>query len=415
MNAVEYVSAFSRFGKKSDSLDRIRSLLASLGDPQKKLKFIHIAGTNGKGSMAEMFSEILVEQGYKTGLFTSPYILEYADRIRINGRNIPYETLDGIAEKIAPVIDSHPLRDDFSQFEITQAIAFIYYAEQNCDVVVLETGLGGLADSTNIIDAPLVSVIGSVSYDHTAILGETLEEIAFQKAGILKNGCPCVLAPENAPEAVAVVRKKAEETGSLLVIPDIDEVTVEESDIFGSRFAYKGESYEISMSGSHQIRNAVTVIEAMEVIKDKLYASRESIATGLKNAKLFGRTEVISREPLIILDGAHNPDGTAALAGVLKESGGVKPHGVIGMRRDKNAFDAVKNIVPYIEHFTVVEGFCEGAFPADELADIIRQAGGKADAAKGDACGVIRELSDKTEGIVICGSLYLVSYVKNKL
>ena len=190
---MEFISGFSKQGGKVRDLNRIKSLLKAVGNPEKSLKFVHIAGTNGKGSMAQMFSEIFIDAGYKTGLFTSPYIIEYNDRIQINGQNISDEEIEIISNEIRPVVESLEGDTDFSQFEITQTIAFLYFAKMQCDIVVLETGVGGLLDSTNVIEAPLVSVIGSVSYDHTAVLGNTLEEIAFQKAGIIKPKCPCVL------------------------------------------------------------------------------------------------------------------------------------------------------------------------------------------------------------------------------
>ena len=181
MNAIEYVSGFSRLGKKLEDLSRIKSLMQAVGDPQDKLKFIHIAGTNGKGSMAQMFSEIFINAGYRTGLFTSPYIVDYTDRIKVNNENITLPELEKIIEKIRPAVEEHPLRSDFSQFEITQAIAFTYFAEKKCDVVILEAGIGGLLDSTNVIKAPIVSVIGSVDFDHTAVLEIRLKRSHFRR------------------------------------------------------------------------------------------------------------------------------------------------------------------------------------------------------------------------------------------
>ena len=175
---MDFINRFSKKGKKIENLDRIKRLLDAVGNPQKKLRFIHIAGTNGKGSMAQMFSEILIDAGYKTGLFTSPYLIEYNDRIKIDGENISDNELEDISREIKPLITASENYEDFSQFEITQAIAFVYFLRHRCDIVVLETGVGGLLDSTNVIENPLVSVIGSIAFDHTEILGDTIAKIA---------------------------------------------------------------------------------------------------------------------------------------------------------------------------------------------------------------------------------------------
>jgi len=363
---MEYISSYDRKGKRISDLSRARALMDLVGNPQDSLKFIHIAGTNGKGSMAQMFSEILTAQGYKTGLFTSPFLIEYTDRIRINGENIPKDRLCETVEKLKPILESCDLRKDFSQFEITQAIAFSYFSDEKCDVVVLETGLGGLVDCTNVIKNPLVTVIGSVSYDHTAILGETLEEIATQKAGIIKKNCPCILSAGNDMRVVKTVREYAMKMESQLSIPNLQLCRVLKMDITGSVFNYKGEDYEISMQGLHQVSNALTVIDGIKFVSEKLPVSREAVISGLKKAKLVGRVEVISQQPLTILDGAHNPDGTKALAEVLKKL--PKPVvAVLGMHSDKNCEKSLENLVPYVSEFIAVDGFSDMDTPKNEL------------------------------------------------
>lgn len=415
MNAVEYISTFSRLGKKLDDLHRIEALLSAVGEPQSKLRFIHIAGTNGKGSMAQMFSEILTDAGYTTGLFTSPYIVKYSDRIKINGKNIPYDELEAIVEKLKPILEAHPMRNEFSQFEITQAVAFTYFAKRGCDAVVLETGLGGRLDSTNVIEKPIVSVIGSVAFDHMAILGDTLEKIAYQKAGIIKPHCPCVLSAGNAPEVMRVFRETAAENESQLNIPIATMCIVKKSSVWGSVFTYRGEEYETSMGGLKQVSNAITVIDAMKFVNEVLPVSRENIRNGIKNARLFGRIEVIGKEPLTILDGAHNPDGTAALADALSRLDVKNITAVIGMHKDKNSFEAVKKLVPFVSSFTAVDGFSELDRPKEELAELIVQAGGAAQVGEEDIMSEIRRLRNENPdgAVVICGSLYLVAYVKN--
>ncbi len=417
MNAVEYIGSFSRYGKKVENLDRIKALMKAVGNPEKKLKFIHIAGTNGKGSMAQMFNEILVSSGLTVGLFTSPYIVEYSDRIKVNSKNISYESLEKLVDGLKPILENHPMRNEFSQFEITQAVALTYFVKEKCDIVVMEAGLGGLLDSTNIIEKPIVSVIGSVDFDHTAILGDTLEKIAFQKAGIIKQGCPCVLSGGNKPEVVATVRETAIEKRSLLNIPILTCCTVSEHSIRGSKFVYRGREYELSMPGLHQISNALTVIDAMKFVRESFEISDESIGEGLKKAVLYGRVEVVGESPLTILDGAHNPDGLRALSAELKNLGDMEITAVIGMHRDKNALDGVKCLVPYVEEFTAVSGFSPQDYPACELAEIISKAGGTAKSGEADIMAEIRRARDKNKSgaVVICGSLYLVAYVKKML
>jgi len=271
---MEYISSYDRKGRRISDLSRARALMDLVGNPQDSLKFIHIAGTNGKGSMAQMFSEILTAEGYKTGLFTSPFLIEYSDRIRINGENIPKDRLCETVEKLKPLLESCELRNDFSQFEITQAIAFSYFLHEKCDVVVLETGLGGLVDCTNVIKNPLVTVIGSVSYDHTAILGETLEEIATQKAGIIKKNCPCILSAGNDMRVVRTVREYAMAMESQLCIPNLSLLKVLQMGITGSVFSYKGAEYEISMQGLHQVSNAITVLDGIKFVSEKLLSAK---------------------------------------------------------------------------------------------------------------------------------------------
>ncbi|MBR6101745.1 MAG: bifunctional folylpolyglutamate synthase/dihydrofolate synthase [Ruminococcus sp.] len=416
MDAISYISTFSRFGKPVRDLSRISALLSAVGSPQEGLRFIHIAGTNGKGSIAQMLSEVLVSAGYRTGLFTSPYIITFYDRIRINNENIHKEELDALLEELSPVLEAFPRRDELTQFEVTQAAAFVWFLRQGCDAVVLEAGLGGLLDSTNVIKAPLCSVIGSIGLDHTAILGGTLEEIAYQKAGIIKEGCPCVLSAGAPEEALRVFREQAALKRSELVIPDISACTVTRSDITGSEFTYLGKRYETAMAGLHQVSNALTVIEALRLTAPALPVPEEDIARGIARARLFGRVEILSRSPLTILDGSHNPDGTRALASFLQGLGGSTVRAVIGMHSDKNAAEAVSNLVPYVTEFYPVSGFSDRDYPADSLADIIRSAGGAAVLSDAPIPDLIQSLraAHPNDTVLICGSLYLVSYIKDR-
>ena len=404
----EFTSKYTKLGRRVNDLSRIAALMHAVGDPQERLRFVHVAGTNGKGSICEMTARALTAAGYRTGLFTSPYILRYNDRIRIDGGEITDAELDELADIAEPAAER--LSElGFSQFEITQAMGLLHFERRGCDVVVLETGLGGLLDSTNVIPAPLVSVIGSLSLDHTAILGDTVAEIAVQKAGIIKPGSPAVLSGGNPAEAVAEVRRRAAECGSELIIPEAAEpVSVT---AFGSEFIYKGRRYAVSMGGAHQLINACTVIETLGVLRGRgLDIPEAAVDEGLK-AVIPARLQILSREPLIIVDGGHNPQGMGALAAAL----GTLPcrkRAVIGMLSDKDSAEAAKLTADSAEHFVCVDGFAPNARPAGELAEILRGCGAEAEASELPPEETVkRELENLPDGeaLVICGSLYLAS------
>ena len=237
-----FINSYSKSGGRITDLSRAQELMEHIGEPEKKLRFIHIAGTNGKGSTVEYISGILINAGYRTGQFTSPYILRYNDRIRINGAEISDSALCRIAAYVKERVSDRP----YSQFEITMAIAMLWYLEQKCDVVVLETGIGGLLDSTNVIPPPLLSVITSVSLDHTSILGDTVEKIAAQKAGIIKPGSAVLLSIDNPESVYKVVSDTAERVGADFHSPS-EQLVIEESGPDGVRFTYKGDVFRTSM------------------------------------------------------------------------------------------------------------------------------------------------------------------------
>lgn len=416
-SAIDYIMTFSHSGKAISDLSRIKRLLELAGNPQDKLKFVHIAGTNGKGSMAQMFNCIFTAAGFKTGLFTSPYMLEYSDRIQVDSENISPDSLSEIAGYVKKKLEDIPDSEDFSQFEITQTIAFLYFVKCGCDIVVLETGLGGLLDCTNVVTTSVLTVIGSVDYDHTAILGDTLEKIAFQKAGIIKQGVPCVLSAGNDIAVIRTVREYAVEKCAQLVIPNITLMGLNSCDCFGAEFSYKGKMYRTSMGGAHQVINAMSVIEGINLINDRMKIPYEKVAEGIKAARLVGRVEVICEYPLTILDGAHNPDGLSALAGIISHSGKSPCHAVIGMCRDKNITDAVSKLIPLVDSFVTVDGFSERAENREKLAEIINELGGKAVSAHDDILTEIENMKKSNpDGLnLICGSLFLVSDVKQKM
>ncbi|WP_028505797.1 folylpolyglutamate synthase/dihydrofolate synthase family protein [Ruminococcus sp. FC2018] len=415
-SGIDFINSFSHSGKPVKDLGRISRLLDTLGRPQDSLKFVHVAGTNGKGSCCEMFNSVFMEAGLQTGCFTSPYILHYNDRIRLNGEDIDDRELSQLAARVKAAVDISPDKNDFSQFEISQAIAFLYFAKHKCDIVVLETGLGGLLDCTNVITTPVLTVITTIDLDHTAILGDTIAEIAAQKAGIIKPGVPCVLSVNNSPEAVKVVSQTAAEKNSLLIIPDTRRLTVKALDCFGSSFEYSGMNYKLSMGGEHQITNALSVIHGCGLLKDTLGLTDDNIRRGIGKAVLSARVEVLCKKPLTILDGAHNPDGLRALAKVLSDCK-MKCHAIIGMCKDKNIDDAVAALISYVDEFYTVDGFSDRAIDKGELAARIAALGGEA-----QPCALPIDLQIKAlqkvhpnDMTLICGSLYLASQVKTDI
>ncbi len=407
---MKLVDSYGKLGGKITDLERIRALMGALGDPHKKLKFVHIAGTNGKGSCAEMTAEALRAAGYTTGLFTSPYILRYNDRIRVNGEDISDAELNALSEIVDGAVKKLP-HYEFSQFEITQAMAFLHFIKRGCDIVVLETGVGGLLDSTNVIPPPLVSVICSISLDHTAILGGTIEKIAAQKAGIIKKGSPCVTAPENPRQAMGVIGRRARLCNSQLVIPDMAELKVERCTPFGCKFSYRGEQYETHMGGYHQIKNALTVIEVINALRGEGYDIPEAALKSGLLAQVPARVQILSREPLIILDGGHNPEGVKALADALAALNCPK-RAVIGMLSDKDSETAAEQIAQAAESFICVDGYCPRAREKGELAEILARHGAKAAPSPYSPEETVRrEIAALKDGeaLVICGSLFLAA------
>lgn len=406
-DAMNYINSFSKLGKPVENLSRFQRIMAALGDPQDRLKFVHVAGTNGKGSTVRMISGALANAGYKVGEFTSPYIKVYNDRIRINGRNISDEELSAVVSEIRPIIDG--LDIDCSQFEISNAIAFVYYAAKKCDIVVLEAGLGGLLDCTNIIKDPIVSVITSISLDHTKILGDTIEKIARQKAGIIKNGCPVVLACNQKREAEIVIHGTAAEKLSDFVTPDLDKLKIDVCNETGNKFRYCGKAYETQMIGRHQIDNALTAIETCEVLRQNGFKglSYGKVYKGIKEAVVPSRCQILRADkPLVIIDGAHNPDGMRSLADFVRTVDREPKIMVCGMMEDKDWQTAIGFMTRYIDYGICVDGFAPKTVFAPKLADMFRSA---AVMSLKDAVPRAMALAGEKGMVVIAGSLYLAS------
>ena len=304
---IEYIHSLSKFGKKA-GLSNTLKILERLGNPHKKLKFIHVAGTNGKGSTSNMINNILISHNYKVGYYTSPYIELFNERICINNKLISADDLVEYTNRVAKVLDGiTPI-----EFEFITALSFLYFYEKKCDVVVLEVGLGGRFDATNVIDTPLCNVITPIGLDHTAILGDTLSEIAFEKAGTIKHGSKVVVSPCMHPECLKVIKKRCSDTMAELIVPK-GNITDISYNIPYTSFTYDGMSVELSLKGKYQVGNAITAIEAAKALSQSLGITDDDIALGLKNSEWKCRFEVFCSNPTVVLDGAHNGHGVEAL------------------------------------------------------------------------------------------------------
>ena len=419
MTPNEAISYIENYGWSTTrlGLDRTKALLAALGDPQKCLKIVHVAGSNGKGSTCAMLASIMREAGYKTGLYISPYIQEFGERIQIDGENIPGERLAEITERVKAIADA--MEDHPSQFELVTAIALQYYKEENCDIVILEVGMGGALDSTNAIDAPEVAVITNIGLEHTEYLGNTLEEIAATKGGIIKTGCHCVCY-DSAPEVVSVIRSICEEKEVPLTISEYTRVEPVSCDLRGQVFRWDDTEYRLPLLGKHQLHNAAVVLETVESLRERGWSiSEESVRSGLAKVTWPARFEVMSFDPVFVLDGGHNPQCAEALTDALRT---YLPERkivfLLGVLADKDYETILDMMMPFAEEFVCVTPLSGRALPGDELARIINERGGRAGHSDDIASGVLRAM-ELAEGypdaaVVAFGSLYLAGAVRTE-
>ncbi|MEG6565564.1 folylpolyglutamate synthase/dihydrofolate synthase family protein [Thermoanaerobacterium saccharolyticum] len=416
-DAIEYIHNTNKFGIKL-GLENIRCLLERMGNPQKSLKFIHVAGTNGKGSTCAFINSILINAGFKVGLYTSPYLEEFEERMRINNKNIPKDKLADYVEYIKDVVDKmiddgyhHP-----TEFELITAIAFKYFCDENVDFVVLEVGLGGRFDATNVIDNSLVSVISTIDYDHMDKLGDTLEKIAYEKAGIIKeNGT--VVSFYQKDEALQVIERTASLKKASLDILDVNDVEIVESNSDYQIFNYKNyKNLKICIIGKHQIYNASLALMAVEKLKDHgINITEEAIRMGLADAKWPGRIEVLNRSPFIVIDGAHNPQGMSVLKDALSLFSHERLVLVIGMLKDKDTDKMLKLIVPKADIVITTKPVSDRAYTAEELAEKIKDVNPLHFESIDDAINEALRRANKKDLLLFCGSLYMIGHVRNYL
>ena len=414
--AIKYIHSVSNFFCKP-GLERVIELCHGLGDPQRELKFIHVGGTNGKGSFCAITDSILRAAGYKVGLYTSPFVRVFNERMRVNGENIPNDTLARLTERAKAVADK--MTDRPTEFELITAIAFDYFREEGCDLVILEVGMGGRLDATNIIENPLLSVITGISIDHTSFLGNTTAEIAAEKAGIIKQGCPTLWGGLD-PDAEAVIAEKAKKMQSTLYKTAYSELKNLSLSLSGSRFDFGGLSaINLSMLGEYQPRNAATALSAIEILSDSLPVSEENIRTGLKNAKWPARFEIISQEPLIIFDGAHNAEGISAAVRSIKAYFGDESVIVIsGVLRDKEYHKIASDIAKISRRGFTITPDSPRALPAPDYANVLTDYDCHSAPCESvtDAINqAILTAKEEDKAILILGSLYTYSEVMESL
>ncbi len=398
---LSYIHSLLRFGVQP-GLDRIRRLLERLGNPQRGLRCIHVAGTNGKGSTCTMLSCVLRAAGLRTGLYLSPYVLDFRERIQLDGAWISKDALIRCCETVRET------GLEATEFEFITAAAFLYFAEQNCDVVVLETGLGGRLDATNAIEAPLACVLTKIGLDHRAVLGDTVAQIAAEKCGICKPGAPVISCCGQPPEALAVIRAHAPD----VLLPDRSACHVEACSVAGNRFSYRGAPFETGLLGRHQIENALTVIETVRALPFPV--PEAALRDGIAAARIPARLELLCAAPPLLLDGAHNPDGAASLAAFLKEvdlSGAV---GVVGMMADKDCAGVLQTVLPLLcAAVTVAVPDNPRTLSAEALADLAHRFCDDVTpaASYAEALALARQKAG-SRPVLIFGSLYLAAGIR---
>ena len=421
--AMAYIHHISWTGSRP-GLARIHELCEKMDHPERELQYIHVVGTNGKGSFCRMLSSILTAAGYKTGLFTSPYIETFNERMQIDGENIGNDELAAITGYVKGFADT--MADPPTEFELITAVGFEYFRRNRCDIVVLEAGLGGRLDSTNEIPCPVLSVVTGIDYDHMAILGDTLPKIAAEKAGIIKPGTT-VLFGEGAPEAEAVIRETTEKICGAQAYhhTDYSRIADAETSLNGTTFTFAPfENIHLLMLGVYQLHNAANVLTAVEILRDKGYKiPDEAVRAGLAEAKWKARFEVLSHDPLIVYDGAHNPQGIAAAEenirqylAPLTQDGKVRL--LMGVLADKDYRTMIATLAPYAKSVVTITPPSPRALDAADTAAIFREHGVAAAPAasvdEGVQMAVDGAKREKTP-LFILGSLYLYGAVKESL
>lgn len=408
---MTYTEALNFIRKKlpagsKPGLERTQKLLSLIGNPEKSLRFVHIAGTNGKGSVASMTASVLVSSGYKTGLFTSPAIFEFNDHIRINGVNIFDTDLAEITEYLVPFVES--MEDKPTEFEFTVCLAMEYFKRCGCHTVCLEAGMGGELDATNVILSPVVAVLTNIGLDHTAFLGDTLEKIAETKSGIIKEGTTAVIYGST-PEVEKVIEARCKKVGARLLRACHTEVVPNEYNLDYQCFCWRGLDVKLPLLGDHQIKNVATVLSVIDVLREKDYEiTNEMIKDGLENVKWQGRFDVVSHNPLFVIDGGHNPQCIEELVNNVRKYLTARPLIVLtGVLADKDYEAMYREMLTLADEFVTITPPNPRALTAKKLAEYIGDKATPCESIDEAVSLAIKKAGDK--GTVLAyGSLYSV-------
>lgn len=399
------------------SLKNLNKLLDYMDHPEEKLKFIHVAGTNGKGSTCKMLSSVLRSAGYKVGLFTSPFLETENEQIQINGQLISNEDFAKVCKKVKDNASFLMLEEMPTEFELTTAMAFQYFYDMKCDLVVLEVGLGGELDATNVIPTPLVAVFTNIGIDHIEYLGTTLPGIASKKAGIIKeNGI--VVSYDQEQEVKDILKKRCEEKDSDLYFADFSQLKLHQENLSGQKFSYK-EFLNLctSLIGEHQRKNASVVLEVVKQLQNLDYKiTQNAIAEGLAYVIWPGRFEVLCKKPLVILDGGHNVQCVEAFTEVLKQFvPGKKVTIILGVMADKDYEGMISLLTPMAKRFIAVTPKNARAMPSEKLAESLSKYHSEVSHYDSPIEGIMRALKDAKEEDIICavGSLYMAAEIRN--
>lgn len=405
--SVEYIHSLLAFGIKP-GLERISMLLDLLDNPQDKLKFVHIAGTNGKGSTSTMISNMLIAEGYKTGLFTSPYVIDFCERIQINGKNVNKDIFAECVTEVREKIEELNKKDIIiTEFEAITVSAFLCFVKTSCEYVVLEVGLGGRFDATNVIKKPEAVVITSISLDHVAILGDTISKIAFEKCGIIKENVNVITSSNQQDDALKVITETSDNKNCQLTITNPKETEILDDSIFGTVFAYSNNVYKTKLTGNHQIENTVNAIECAKI----LGISENAISQGIENTRMIARMEVIGENPLVIRDGGHNEGCAKALHDFLTKYKVENINMLIGLMADKDCESYVSKITPLCKSVVTVTPSNPRALDSEKLKQIAEKYCDNVKSINNPQDGYKYILSNtkKDETILVCGSFYMMS------
>lgn len=398
-------------------LGRTQELLEKMGNPEKELKFVHIAGTNGKGSTAAMTASILSKAGYRTGLYTSPYIYRFHERIQVDGVEISDEDLTEITEYVKPLADS--MAQSPTEFELVCCIAFEYFYRKKCDIVVLEVGMGGAWDATNVIEAPEVAVITNIGLDHTEYLGDTVEKIAETKSGIFKPHGHAVVY-RSTPSVEAVYERVCAERDVSLRKADFDGLVLKAHTLEGQVFdCGSRKNLVLPLLGDHQLHNASVVLSIADtLIGEGWKISEQNIYDGIRDVRWPGRFDIVCRKPLFIIDGGHNPQCIEALVKNIRDYlAGKKVIALTGVLADKDYADMYKPVMPLVDRFVCITPPNPRKLEAQQLARYLQQAGAQAQASESILDGVKKAMDLAGEdGVVLCfGSLYSIGGIRDAL